>query len=254
MSKIILIIVLFFLFSQSYGQQAYGIVYLKNGDVIKGNILQNNPNGIKVGTCCGSIFSYSLEEIDRIEKDTQKQQLNNHNGDRALADTIARIKSTSLKRINMVWFSSGILLGNFWNAKQAIQSTLIEYNYRFNRYMAAGIMVGYEALNESTIPVAINLKAIYPLKNYDFFVGFSGGHNFSVEIPDPYLYEHHSGGELYSIEAGIRLRLSQNNSFFIAAGYRYNELHYKVINWWIQDVRRTIYFNRFSLRIGIVIL
>ena len=254
MSKIILVIVLVFLFSHSYGQQAYGIVYLKNGDVIKGNILQNNPNGIKVETCCGSIFSYSLEEIERIEKDTQKQQLNNHNGGRASADTIAQIKSSSLKTGNIVWFSSGILLGNFWNAKQAIQSTLIEYNYRFNRYMAAGMMIGYEVLSESTIPVAFNLKAMYPIKQHDFFIGFSGGYNFSVETPDPYLYEHHSGGELYNIETGIRLRLSQNNSFFIAAGYRYNELHYKVINWWIQDVHRTIYFNRFSLRIGIVIL
>jgi hypothetical protein len=41
----------------------------------------------------------------------------------------------------------------------------MEHNFRIDKYFAAGVTIGYEFLNESTIPVAANLKILFPLGN-----------------------------------------------------------------------------------------
>lgn len=58
----------FSLFSQ-HGEK--NITYLKNGSIIKGQILEIVPDStIKIQTSDGSIFIYEMSEVDRIEKDT----------------------------------------------------------------------------------------------------------------------------------------------------------------------------------------
>ncbi len=256
MLRILSIATILFLCTEAIGQQAFDIVYLRNGSIIKGNIIENTLSGLKVETCCGSVFSFKPDEVLRIERDQGEYP---HLYEKGRKDNIENADEISViepfhRSGSMVTFSSGILLGSFWNNKQAILSTLVEYNYRFMPYFATGATVGYEVLNESTIPIAVNIKALYPVKRHELFIGFSCGYNCSVEKLDMYIYTHHSGGILLNAEAGARFQLSQNNSFFIAAGYRYNELHYKVNDWWLDTFKRTIYFNRFSFRIGFVLL
>jgi len=223
-------------FTPANCQQIREIIFLQNGSIIKGSIIEEDENFIKVETCCGSLFVFKRSEISNIEP-------------ARISDRAPIIRDKGF----LSYYSTGILLGSSVNAKQAPLSILTEFDYRFIPYFAAGISAGYEALNESTIPLAVNLKALYPLATQTLFFGISGGYNFSVENPDNYIYEEHNGGGLFTIEAGIQIHLSNNNGFFIAAGYRYNELHYKVMDWWIDSVHRTIYFNRFSFRLGFVI-
>ena len=253
MARFSFLIVILFFFTETYCQHAFGIVYLKNGSIIKGNIIGNTENGINIETYCGNIFHYQPDEIIRIEKDDEKHRFIY----RSQYKTSTKPDTTEQKMLfekgSMISFSSGILLGNYWNARQAPYSSLIEYNYRFIPYFAAGAVGGYEFLNESTIPLGINLKIMYPTKRVNIYTGFSAGYNFSVENPDEWEYQNHSGGVLINVEGGIHVKLSSNNAFFIAAGYRYNELHYKVYDWWQDTIKRVIYFNRFSLRMGIVL-
>jgi len=50
---------------------AQDVVYLKNGSVIKGSLIEMIPNqSIKVQTADGSLFVYQMSEVDRIERDT----------------------------------------------------------------------------------------------------------------------------------------------------------------------------------------
>ena len=54
-------------------QQLLDVVYLKNGSVIKGTIIEQFPNvQIKIQTKDGSIFVYKFEEIEKMTKEQSK--------------------------------------------------------------------------------------------------------------------------------------------------------------------------------------
>ena len=58
----------------AFATMAQDIVYLKNGSVIKGSVIEMIPNqSIKVQTADGSLFVYQMNEVDRIERDAKKQ-------------------------------------------------------------------------------------------------------------------------------------------------------------------------------------
>jgi len=76
MKKIVTFLVfsIFFLVCANVSAQTYGnyrdAVYLKNGSVIKGIIIENIPNvSIKLQTADGSIFIYKYEEIEKFAKE-----------------------------------------------------------------------------------------------------------------------------------------------------------------------------------------
>ena len=54
-------------------QQLLDVVYLKNGSVIKGTIIEQVPNvQIKIQTKDGNIFVYKFEEIEKMTKEQSK--------------------------------------------------------------------------------------------------------------------------------------------------------------------------------------
>lgn len=57
------------------------VVYLKNGGVIKGTIVEQVPGvSIKIQIADGSIFVYQIEEVERITKEAVGPQRNNNYG------------------------------------------------------------------------------------------------------------------------------------------------------------------------------
>ena len=66
--KIILSILL--LFSFLLCEEYRDVVYLKNGSIIKGTIIEQIPNeSLKIKTLDGSIFVYEMDEISKISKE-----------------------------------------------------------------------------------------------------------------------------------------------------------------------------------------
>ena len=56
-----------------FAQQTRSVIYLKNGSVVKGNIIEQVPNqSVKVKTKDGSIFVYKTEEISTISQEVSK--------------------------------------------------------------------------------------------------------------------------------------------------------------------------------------
>ena len=55
-------------------QQYQEVVYLKNGSVIKGTVIEQIPGqSVKVQTQDGSIFVYKMSEVDKIVKEDLQQ-------------------------------------------------------------------------------------------------------------------------------------------------------------------------------------
>ena len=63
-----LMVLLLSIASLSYAQS--DVLYLKNGSVIKGSVLEMDPsNGVKIQTSDGSLFVYSMSDVERVSKD-----------------------------------------------------------------------------------------------------------------------------------------------------------------------------------------
>jgi hypothetical protein len=64
--------ILIIVFAVGFGQEKIDVVYLKNGDVRKGTIIENTPNDyIRIETTDGSIFTIKYVEIEKIAKETK---------------------------------------------------------------------------------------------------------------------------------------------------------------------------------------
>ena len=74
MKKIVICLFALMISTMAFVTMAQDVVYLKNGSVIKGSVIEMIPNqSIKVQTADGSLFVYQMNEVDRIERDAQKQ-------------------------------------------------------------------------------------------------------------------------------------------------------------------------------------
>lgn len=76
MKNLFTIFIAIFIFSCSYlfSQQLEEVVYLKNGSIIHGTIIEEIPNvSIKIQTYDGNVFVYRMEEIEKITKEPSKQ-------------------------------------------------------------------------------------------------------------------------------------------------------------------------------------
>ena len=68
--RLILVIAIIILSVTALIAQTKDIVYLKNGSVIKGTILEMVPDKtIKVQTADGNIFVYNMSEVEKISKE-----------------------------------------------------------------------------------------------------------------------------------------------------------------------------------------
>ena len=74
-----LLIVLFFVclcIATTYSQQMEDVIYLKNGSVIHGVIIEQVPNeSIKIKTKDGNVFAFKFEEIQKLTKEEAKGSL-----------------------------------------------------------------------------------------------------------------------------------------------------------------------------------
>lgn len=112
-----------FSFAQGNYQE---VVYLKNGSIIRGVIIEQVPNKIiKIQTADKSVYVYRMDEIEKITKEIIGNEKNGN---------------TSIKRKGYIGLSIGpsIPVGDFADksdglAKTGLQLNLVNFGYLFSR-------------------------------------------------------------------------------------------------------------------------
>ena len=70
MKRLFVALVILFMTTMGAVMMAHDVVYLKNGSIIKGSVIEVIPNGsVKIQTQDGSLFVYDMNEVDRIVSD-----------------------------------------------------------------------------------------------------------------------------------------------------------------------------------------
>ena len=154
----------------AFAQNNQEIVYLKNGDKVKGIIIEEIPNtSIKVKTSNGSILVYSIHEIEKIispedeifQKKFRFKQYNNN----------PTYDKTGYK--GFIDFGGVIGIGNRGDGAIAVSTT---HGYQFNPYFFFGAGIGIEYhMNWETffIPVFADIKTYFLNKNISPFLGLT---------------------------------------------------------------------------------
>jgi hypothetical protein len=209
---------------------------VNNGSIIRGRITEQNDTLVRILTCCGSEFAFRKNEILRIT-----------------AEKCVTTKARISRKGYMNFTSMGVLIGSTENDKSAPFSVLMDHNYRFNKSIALGGVIGFEQLNESVMPLGANLKLFLPAGSTDFYFGSTAGYSFSLGKPADIAIKKATGGFMFSTEIGIIIPVSAGSAISIAIGYRYNELHYDLNNWYLGDYKQNNTYNRLMLRFGITV-
>jgi hypothetical protein len=73
MKKIFILIACLLMTTTIFSQENIDVIYLKNGSIIKGEIVEMVPNErIKIETEGGNVFVYTFDDIEKIEKEKIK--------------------------------------------------------------------------------------------------------------------------------------------------------------------------------------
>jgi hypothetical protein len=103
-------------FAQNYNNYQ-DVVYLKNGSVIKGIIIEQTPNvSLKIQTKDGSIFVYQMTEVEKM---TKEQVSNQKNNPKYNPDIHVTTNADSYRNPAVAWVCSFLVpgIGQFYNGQ-----------------------------------------------------------------------------------------------------------------------------------------
>ena len=197
----VLIVLLYNIHSLTAHQNMTEIVYLKNGSVIKCIVIEQNlGKNIKIQTSDGSIYVYTYDQIEKIEKITNQEANNNIN----------KTQATSQKDINrnpLVYFTRGYLLipniddifglnylslklGKVITEKNFIrfgmEYPVYYYEGGYSSYPYFSLILGYEYYLNSFVENSFFATSSLDYNNYkniDPILGFSLGLGYSFKLP-----------------------------------------------------------------------
>lgn len=193
-------------------QQMQEVVYLHNGSIIKGVIIEQVPNvSIKIKTADGSIFAYPMSEVEKISKEEVRKS-NTKGGHRGLDFNIDMGYNIATKG------GGGSL------------SAEIGLGKRFNKHFYWGIGTGAYIPTkggDTQIPLTTDFKVYFPLRsssiapNGTFRIGYifntaddfttgKGKNQTTYEMPDYIMLQ---------IMPGMQIPLSKKVDFNFALGY-----------------------------------
>lgn len=207
MKKLFLFLVTFVLMGQfAYSQKQQEIVYLKNGSVIRGTVIEQVPNkSIKVQTADGSIFVYQMNEVEKMTKETSKNT----------SGTISVFQDSNITGYRgFVDFGYTVGLGDYGVGRIELTTS---HGYQFNPYFFAGIGTGIhyyvQGVNTPLIPFFADLRGNFLEGPVVPFIGLKLG--YSCSIDDGFYGE----GFYAAPSAGVKFMLGNRSAINLSFGY-----------------------------------
>jgi hypothetical protein len=224
------------------------IVYLKSGGIIKGHLITNDREIVKINSA-GNEWVFKTTEVDSISKYSK----------------VAR--ESGLNKDYFFDTSMGVLVGNSGNSHSAPFSFMSSVNFRINGTFYAGLGLGTEFLDESYMPAFAQFQYKFRDAKFTPFINLQLGYEVPLEDANrsqsvgyydysssyyPYPQSNGklnaNGGFMINPSIGFQRFTSENFGWFFAFGYRHHQLNYSGDN----NYKLESNFSRLSLKIGII--
>lgn len=237
--KITLFALALFLSFSLFGQgRKRDVVYLKNGSILRGTIVLQDPGKlIQLRTADNNLWVFKLDQIDSIARPV-RMVLNRKTGYFNLTEL-------------------GFLQGNDPNARWIPRSLLNISQWKFENGLAPGIGFGIEYSKEAYLPVVADIRYYLRDKQPMPYFSFQAGYSIPLapnEVNDIGISGVHysgtkaRGGFLINPAIGIQTPLNENLALTFSAGYRWMRFRYTGSNSYQIDFD----FNRLSLKVGLL--
>ncbi|MDR0976593.1 MAG: hypothetical protein LBL78_02405 [Prevotellaceae bacterium] len=209
------------------------VVYLKNGSIIKGIVLEQVPGqSLKIKTRDGSIFVYNMSDVTRIVKEGRGT-------DAAPAGQFMPLPSDFTAGYRgMVDFGYTIGTGDYGTGRLELTTS---HGYQFNPYLFIGGGVGLQYFNEAEV-------ASFPI-----FADIRG--NFLSEgtfIPFAVLKAGYTaGGDIHGLylapAIGVKWVMYGTTALNLTLGYTYQDA---TASWYYNDGYSHGYYNEAHVNTG----
>jgi len=228
------------------------VVYLKNGSVIRGIIVKNENDSIRIASFRNYFNVFKAGDIKKIEKEE-------------ISLTNKSLKSKLIPEYKGFYSYStlGMLIGKSESDDANTYSFHTIAGYGFNRFAGLGLGIGVEKLKTEIIPVFVSFKSVLMERANSPFLLFQAGYSFplsdekkSGDLYYPATY-HYAGGINVGFDMGIYSSKNPKRAFTITAGYRYQLIEEtSSVNYWWENATETItyQFNRIAVKIGFLFM
>jgi hypothetical protein len=235
MKKILIFtIILIFISLQLIAQKAQDTLYLKNGSVVYGKILENSENVFRILTPDGFLFSFSPQEVERY----------------IAALPVKKVIFKRTRGLNFI-MESGLLIGGDEEAFFMLFSFTPMLSYTFNPIHSLSVGSGLELFDELTVPLFLEYKINFSDRNVTPYIYTKAGILINLESDYAYADSHtdNENGWTYGIGLGFSWPMSKFESF-IQFGYRYALTKYTVYNMSYPSHTYRSNFNRLEMTWG----
>jgi hypothetical protein len=230
-------------------EQMEDVVYLKNGSIIRGEILElNTVESVKIQLYGGSVFVFSMDEVEKITKEPsfmKKKQ-------KKITIKEKGFFNTTETGINL---STGNGNNNGWGGYYSGSAGFSFHNISgiyFNHWFAAGVGIGIDNFgNDYPIsPVYLRLEGNLLKSSITPFYFIDGG----IGIPWQKKRNEYStvtGGFGGNAGFGLKFHTASALSWHFSVGYKYQrKKEYIYYPWNGNSQTSKTTYQRLSLRIG----
>jgi len=224
-------------------QKLEDVIYLSDGSIIRGIILEDSSGSItKILNHAGDVWAFNTLEIDSVKREKPFEY-----------------KALKFNQPGMEYnINAELLMRSNTNAvgNAVIPGLIIGAGYRFCQYFTAGADFGMEFYEQMAIPVSVSLRVKPSSRALSPFVILRTGYTLPTENrPDDWDFEYDNfGGIHYTIGGGLEKIMNENTSFLFTFSYHYQELRYHLspLHQWVQERDRTEAYSRFRITLGYV--
>jgi hypothetical protein len=234
--NLILLIMLTMITIPLSAQRAKDALYLKNGSVIYGKLLEISDNKYRIQTSDGSLFNFQSDEVDRFLKESP-----HFDGRKTSGAGFA--------------LEAGLLVGSQNSEFDAPFSFNIIVNYTSGTKNILGLGSGVEFMGSTYSPVFFEYKRLLNDRKTAPFIFFRGGaliHTGGNDEIDPYNSYYprdYKGGASLAAGTGISWA-NEDMETYLSFAYRYAQTSYKQDNY--NDITYTYKnnYNRLEVKFG----
>lgn len=218
MKQLIFLLCMLFAFSQlSYSQTLVKeTVYLKNGSIIKGIVIEHIPEkSIKIQTADGSIFVYKTDEVEKITKDIITRPNNRNVKPQSSPNTLLDYSGNDYSGYRgFVDFGYTIGTGDYNLGRLELTTS---HGYHFNPYIFLGAGTGFhyyctDEADEFVIPVFADFRANFIKGPIVPFATLKLGYSFTTS-------EFDNLGVYLAPAIGVKFMLHNKQALSVSLGY-----------------------------------
>ena len=212
MKKYLALLLFALITTVSFGQSNYqDVVYLKNGSIIKGTIIEQVPNkSIKIETADRSVFVYQMDEIEKLTKEV----IQGKSG--------GSLSNSGLQSGYKGIVELGYQIGTGDYGMDRLKLNIIN-GYQINPYFSLGFGTGlryYFDAEAALIPVFADFRANFMNNKISPYLSLGVGYSFDATN------DFEGVGFLLNPTVGVSFKVSDKSAMNVGLGYEMQKMDF----------------------------